>query len=83
MHQWQRLIEAWGRVQAWRGRARVRACACPPAAPAEAGTLKRQLADAHSVDSSDLQRRLKDVTDMLYLKQTQVGRGRSTHLRPC
>lgn len=37
------------------------------------GTLKRQLADAHSVDSSDLQRRLKDVTDMLYLKQTQVG----------
>lgn len=40
---------------------------------AEAGSLKRQLADAHSVDSSDLQRRLKDVTDMLYLKQTQVG----------
>jgi hypothetical protein len=39
---------------------------------AEVGTLKRQLADAHSVDSSDLQRRLKDVTDMLYLKQTQV-----------
>ena len=24
------------------------------------------------MDSSDLQRRLKDVTDMLYLKQTQV-----------
>jgi hypothetical protein len=41
---------------------------------AEAATLKRQLADAHSADSGDLQRRLKDVTDMLYLKQTQVGR---------
>lgn len=37
--------------------------------------MKRQLADAHSVDSSDLQRRLKDVTDMLYLKQTQVQPG--------
>ena len=34
--------------------------------------MRRQLADAHSVDSGDLQRRLKDVTDMLYLKQTQV-----------
>ena len=39
---------------------------------AEVGTLRRQLADAQSVDSGDLQRRLKDVTDMLYLKQTQV-----------
>ena len=39
---------------------------------AAAGTLKRQLADAAAVDHSDLQRRLKDVTDMLYLKQTQV-----------
>lgn len=40
---------------------------------AEVGSLRRQLADAQAVDSSDLQRRLKDVTDMLYLKQTQVG----------
>ncbi|PSC71978.1 golgin candidate 1 [Micractinium conductrix] len=41
---------------------------------AAAGTLKRQLADAAAVDHSDLQRRLKDVTDMLYLKQTQLER---------
>jgi len=40
---------------------------------AEVGTLKRQLADSHSTDSADLQRRLKDVTDMLYLKQ-KIGR---------
>ncbi|EFN53876.1 hypothetical protein CHLNCDRAFT_58358 [Chlorella variabilis] len=41
---------------------------------AEVATVRRQLADAHSVDSGDLQRRLKDVTDMLYLKQTQLER---------
>ena len=36
---------------------------------AEVGGLRRQVADASQVDAADLQRRLKDVTDMLYLKQ--------------
>lgn len=39
---------------------------------AQVGSLKRQLAETSSLDTGDLQRRLKEVTDLLYLKQVRA-----------
>lgn len=41
----------------------------PANQPPQVGTLKRQLAETAHQDSGELQRRLKEVTDLLYLKQ--------------
>jgi hypothetical protein len=40
----------------------------------EAGSLRRQLEERAAFDAGDMQRRLKELTDMLYLKQTQLER---------
>lgn len=45
---------------------------CSPAPaplPPQVTSLKRQVAESSSADAGDLQRRLKEVTDLLYLKQ--------------
>lgn len=41
---------------------------------AEVGSLQRKVSDSAGGEVAELQRRLKDVTDMLYLKQAQVCR---------
>ena len=59
----------------------------PRCCAAQVGALKRQLAEASHADSGDLQRRLKEVTDLLYLKQVGwlsgwvAGRGGAWRIR--